>query len=151
VILLAILALWVTLLSSRWGTSSSSPTENVDTATGPVPGQFLLASYNFEPNGTSGYLLVNLTVYGGQEVTLQSAYLDQTLLTTLNSNLTASCGSVAAGTSVLYQCGFAVYFGPSLPMPPRDSLHTLDVVSSAGVASSFQVMVGVMYEATTTT
>jgi hypothetical protein len=129
----------------------STTTVNVSTTTGPVPGQFLLTSYNFQSNGTSSYLFVVLTVYGGQEVTLQSAYLDQTLLTTLNSNMTASCGSVTAGTSVAYQCEFTVYFGPSLPMPQSGSFHTLEVVSSADVASSFQVMVGATYETTTTT
>jgi hypothetical protein len=123
----------------------------VSASTGPVTGQFLLTSYNFPSNGTSGYLYVVLTVYGGQEVTLQSAYFDQTLLTTLNSNLTASCGSSTARTSVGYQCEFTANFGASLPIPPSGSYHTLNVVSSAGVASSFQVMVGATYEATSTT
>lgn len=150
-ILIAVLALSVILLSSRWEMSSSGPMSSVSTSTGPVPGQFLLASYNFQPNGTSGYLSVVLTVYGGQEVTLQSAYFDQTLLTTLNSNLTASCGSPTAGASVGYQCEFTINFGASLPMPPSGSYHTLNVVSSAGIASSFQVMVGATYEATSTT
>ena len=130
-----------------------SPMSSVNASAGPVPGQFLLTSYNFPSNGTSGHLFVVLTVYGGQEVTLQSAYFDQTLLTTLNSNLTASCGSPTNGTSMGYQCEFTVNFGASLPMPmpPSGSYHTLNVVSSAGVASSFQVMVGATYEATTTT
>jgi hypothetical protein len=150
-ILLAVLALSVTLLSSRSETSSLSPMSSVSASTGPVLGQFLLTSYSFPSNGTSGYLFVALTVYGGQEVTLQSAYFDQTLLTTLNSNLTASCGGPTVGTSAGYQCEFTANFGVSLPIPPTGSYHTLNVVSSAGVASSFQVMVGATYEANTTT
>jgi hypothetical protein len=82
---------------------------------------------------------------------LQSARLDQTPLTPSNSGLTTSCVNLTVGNSTVYRCEFTANFGPSFPMPASGSYHTLTVVSSAGVASSFQVMVGALYEATTTT
>lgn len=88
-------------------------------------------------------------VFGGQNLTIQQVYFDQTLLTPANSDLNTKCGfePVAQYTNT---CTVNVSFGPSFPAPSAGSTHVLEVVASTGVTSSIPVTVGTLYEATTT-
>lgn len=116
----------------------------------PAKGQLFLQSYNFQVSGASGSFFTVLGVFEGQNVTLQQVYFDQTLLTSSNFGLSTWCGTQNYGSWTGYACTISFSFGSSLPPPPQGSNHVLRIVSSTGVTSSFQVMAGALYEATST-
>ena len=136
------------------GKATSSTTSATCCAPEPSPGQLFLQSYNFVVNGSSSSIFAVFGVFEGKNVTVSSVAYDGITLTPLNSNVTSSCGTQTYGSSPAqwtgYVCELTVKFGPTFAPPAQGTEHALQVTTSTGYASSFQVAAGVLYESTDT-
>jgi hypothetical protein len=101
--------------------------------------QFLLLSYNFQVNGSTGSLFVVIKNYGPSNTSVTSVLFDGTAFNKSALSLDNGCVPFAIGS----ECGITLLFGPASYPPPAGG--TLTVVIASGEQLAYDVVAGEMY------
>ena len=100
----------------------------------PTPGQLYLQSYSFPVHGDTGSLNVLMGMAEPSGISVESAYLDSTKLTSA-----VPCGVHSMGTYSEYACTVSATLGPGFPAPSPGSSHTLKIVESPHATYTFTI------------